>query len=57
MCAVYRVAIQGWSKEDAMEEMRKGGYNFHEIWKNLPKWFNGLDFEDLKARVGIPAKP
>jgi protein tyrosine/serine phosphatase len=53
MCAVYRIAVQGWSKEDALEEMRQGDYNFHEIWKNLVPWIKKLDVEAIKKEAGI----
>jgi len=26
MCVVYRVIVQGWSKDDAIEEMTDNGY-------------------------------
>ena len=32
ICAVYRIAVCGWTKEDAIKEMTKGGFGFHEIW-------------------------
>ena len=35
MCAVYRVVIQGWTKEEAIREMTEGGYGFHKVWENL----------------------
>jgi protein tyrosine phosphatase (PTP) superfamily phosphohydrolase (DUF442 family) len=35
MCALYRVAVQGWSKEEALKEMMQGGFGFHGIWENL----------------------
>jgi uncharacterized protein (TIGR01244 family) len=54
MCAVYRVAIQGWTKEEALKEMTDGGYNFHTIWRNLPTWFNKLDIEKIRKAAGIP---
>jgi protein tyrosine/serine phosphatase len=53
MCALYRIAIQGWSKEDALEEMTKGGYGFHGVWKNLPKYIEELDMDDIKKRAGL----
>jgi protein tyrosine/serine phosphatase len=53
MCAIYRVAIQGWTKEEAMREMREGGFGFHEVWKNLPKWFKKLDIEAIKKQAVI----
>lgn len=53
MCAVYRVVVQGWSKEDALREMREGGYGFHPIWQNLVDYFNNLDVERLKKEAGL----
>ena len=53
MCAVYRVAVQGWTKEDALKEMTEGGYNFHGIWRNLITWFNKLDIEKIRKAAGI----
>jgi protein tyrosine phosphatase (PTP) superfamily phosphohydrolase (DUF442 family) len=53
MCALYRVAVQGWSKEGALEEMTGGGFGFHGIWDNLTQWINALDIEGIKKRAGI----
>lgn len=53
MCAIYRIVIQGWNKEDAIEEMTEGGYNFHEIWKDLKTFINKLNPEDLKKEAGV----
>ncbi len=36
MCVLYCVAVQGWTKEEAIREMTEGGFGFYEIWKNLP---------------------
>ena len=36
MIAVYRIAVQGWSKAEAIREMTEGGFGFHRIWSNLP---------------------
>jgi|GEM_PF-649219 len=53
MCAIYRIAVQGWTKEEAIKEMQEGGYNYHEIWVNLPDWIKELDVEKLKKEAGI----
>ena len=55
MCAVYRIAIQGWTREEAVREMTEGGYGFHAVWKNLPKWIEDLDFDSIKKEAGIEA--
>ena len=33
--ALYRVAVQGWGREEAIREMTKGGYGFHGIYFHL----------------------
>jgi protein tyrosine phosphatase (PTP) superfamily phosphohydrolase (DUF442 family) len=51
MCAVYRIVIEGWDKEDAIAEMKAIGHN--TIWKNLPKLLRNLDVDDIKKKAGI----
>jgi protein tyrosine/serine phosphatase len=53
MCALYRIAVQGWTKKEAIREMTKGGYGFHRIWKNLPKWIQKLNIKSIQEEVGI----
>lgn len=53
MCAIYRIAVQGWTKEDALKEMRDGGFGFHDVWANLPEWIKGVDIETIKKESGI----
>lgn len=53
MTALYRIIVQGWSKEDAIREMMEGGFGFHGIWKNLPRWIQELDIEAVKKEAGL----
>ena len=53
MCAIYRVAVQGWSKEEALKEMTEGGFGFHEIWEDLIWWIDALGLEGIKKRAGM----
>lgn len=53
MCAVYRLAVQGWTKEEALKEMTEGGFGFHEVWANLPEWIKNLDVEKIKKEAGM----
>lgn len=48
LCALYRIVVQGWTKEEAIREMRDGGYGFHELWQNLPAWIDGLNVAELR---------
>jgi protein tyrosine phosphatase (PTP) superfamily phosphohydrolase (DUF442 family) len=36
MCAMFRIACEGWAVEDAIDEMKNGGFGYHSIWINLP---------------------
>ena len=53
MCAVYRIAVQEWSKESAIDEMINGGYGFHEVWSNIAPWIQSLNIEEIKKKAGL----
>ena len=53
MCAVYRIVVQGWTKDEAIREMTQGGYGFHAVWQNLPHWIEALDMDAVKKAAGI----
>jgi len=53
MVAIYRVAVQGWTKEEAIREMTEGGYGFHAIWTNLPRWIRNLDIDAVAEEAGL----
>ncbi len=52
MCAVYRIVVQNWTKDQAIAEMTKGGFHFHSTWQNLPRYIRKLDIDKLKRRAG-----
>ena len=53
VCAIYRIAMQGWSKDEAIKEMTKGGFGFHSIWQNLPDYVRKLDVQEIKHLAGL----
>ena len=55
LCALYRIAVQGWTKEEAIREMTEGGYGFHEVWRNLLNWIQRMDIESLRRDAGVEA--
>jgi len=58
MTAIYRIAVQGWSKEDAIFEMTQGGFGYHQIWTNLVRYVREVDVERLARQAGLEvAKP
>jgi tyrosine-protein phosphatase SIW14 len=53
MCAIYRIAVQEWSKDEAIEEMTKGGFGYHSIWQNLPNYIRNLDVQKISHNAGL----
>jgi protein tyrosine phosphatase (PTP) superfamily phosphohydrolase (DUF442 family) len=53
MSAVYRIAVQGWTKDEAIKEMAEGGFGFHGVFQNLLLWIKELDIEKIKNEAGI----
>lgn len=51
MCALYRIVVQGWTKEEAIMEMTTGEYGFHTVWDNLAKYIRELDVNDVKKQL------
>ena len=51
MIAVYRVILDGWSKDHAVREMTDGGFGFHPMWQNLISYIKALDVDAIKAEV------
>ncbi len=53
MCAIYRMAVQGWPREQAIEEMTQGGYGFAPGWKDLVEYLRNADLAKLKQQAGL----
>ena len=49
--AMYRVVYQGWTIDDAKQEMQLGGYGYHSIWKNLDKLLSESGVAQVKAEL------
>jgi protein tyrosine/serine phosphatase len=50
--AGYRLVFQGWSKADAIDELRRGGFGYHErTYPNVKKTIETLDVEAIKRAV------
>ena len=57
MCAIYRIACCGWTKAEALKEMKEGGFGFNPTWQNLVNYLEQADIESLKRRAGLTGKP
>ncbi len=53
VCAVYRIAIQGWTKDEAIAEMTQGGFRFNRGYQNVVNYIHDLDVEQIKQRAGL----
>ena len=53
MCAVYRIVVQGWTREDAIREMTQGDFGYHKVFANLPEYLEKLDVQELRKKAGI----
>lgn len=50
LCAAYRIVVQGWTKKDAIQEMTEGGFGFHALWFNIPRWVENLDVDTVRKK-------
>ena len=51
MSAMYRIVVQGWSKDEAIKEMVDGNYGFHSIWSNIIAYVKNVDVEKIKQEL------
>ncbi|MEO6786146.1 MAG: tyrosine-protein phosphatase [Chthoniobacteraceae bacterium] len=56
VCAMYRIVEQNWSREDAIGELTGGGYGFHGIWSNIPRYLQKVDIEKIRRGVSALAR-
>ncbi len=52
MVAVYRIFVQGWKTEDAVDELPRFG--FHTIWANLKTFLRDDDWRRAAEAADIP---
>ena len=51
MCAMYRSLREGWTADDAIDEMKNGGFGYHSVWGNLPRFIRKS--AERRARAGV----
>lgn len=49
--ALWRILYEGWSRQAAIDELIEGGYGFHPIWSNIPRYLRRVDLADLRDRI------
>jgi protein tyrosine/serine phosphatase len=51
--AMYRIVYQGWTKQQALDEMEHGGFNFHSVFANIPSFVQKADIAAYKRALAI----
>ena len=51
MAAMYRVVVQGWSKEDALNEMTLGGFGTSNGFKDGVRYMMKADIDKLRTAL------
>ncbi|BBP73951.1 MULTISPECIES: phosphatase domain-containing protein [Pseudomonas] len=51
MAAMYRVVVEGWSKEDALSEMTQGGFGDSSHFKDGIRYMMKADIEKLRTAL------
>jgi protein tyrosine phosphatase (PTP) superfamily phosphohydrolase (DUF442 family) len=51
MSAMYRIVEQGWSKDEAIEEIVNGGYGFHPVLLNTIHYVKNVDIDKIKRTL------
>lgn len=53
--AMYRIIFENWSIDDALNEMKHGGYGFHPIWANIEKLFTPENVKWIREQLANPS--
>ncbi len=55
--AAYRIIFQSWSKAQAIDEFKNGGYGYHQkIFPELIQKIENLDVESFREKLGLNNK-
>ena len=53
--AMYRIIFEDWSTQEALDEMKYGGYGFHPIWINIEKIFTPENIKWIREQLSNPS--
>ncbi len=53
MCAIYRIAFQDWTKDQAIAEMTQGGFRFNHGYQNVINYVRDVNIDQLKQQAGL----
>jgi protein tyrosine/serine phosphatase len=49
--AMYRMVFQNYTKDEAIKEMKEGGFGFHRIYGNIVRMIEQADVEQIRKEV------
>jgi tyrosine-protein phosphatase SIW14 len=49
--AMYRVVYQNWTKQEAINEMKNGGYGFHKSYTNMVDFIQYADINKIRTKL------
>ena len=52
---MYRTIFEHWPAEQALQEMKHGGYGFHTIWRNIEKLFTPENVKWIREQLANPS--
>ena len=53
--AMYRIIFENWPTEDALNEMKYGGYGFHPVWIHIEKIFSPENIKWIRQQLSNPS--
>jgi protein tyrosine phosphatase (PTP) superfamily phosphohydrolase (DUF442 family) len=56
VCAMYRIVLCDWTKEEAIKELKEGGFGYYSGWKSIVRYIEKADIDRIKERAGIGAR-
>lgn len=56
MSAMYRVLEQGWTVDEAIAELKGGGFGYHSMWSNILRYVRSADVDKLRAAIMVPGE-
>jgi protein tyrosine/serine phosphatase len=49
--AMHRMVFQGWTREQARDELKNGGYGYHAVWKNIEHYLRHVDADAIRKQL------
>lgn len=53
--AMYRIIFERWTVQEALNEMKHGGYGFHPVWINIEKLFSPENIGWIRQQLANPS--